>query len=413
MRYPSLSIAKRYLFSRKSTRAINVISMITSFAMAVGAGALVIVLSTFNGFEDLVKSLYKVFYTDLIVLPAEGKFFIAEEELLQQVQETEGIIAYSQVLEENVLAEYQGKQYIVTMKGVDVEYYQVVDQLGNHLYSGGLELYYNDIPATVMGAGIAYTLGVNLSMPNTYLTLYMPRNDKTALNDVVNAFRTEQIYAGGVFSVQQDFDNKYIIVPKDFAERLMNVYDQASSLEIKLDEKANPIKVQEILSKKLGESYIVKTRYEQNATLYKVMQTEKWVVFAILSFIVLIAAFNIISSLSLLVIEKKQDIATLRALGADQKVIRNIFLLEGLLISLLGAIIGLLIGTIVCVLQIYFGFVKMPGTSFMIQNYPIKMMWQDFVIIFIIIVLISVLMSWLPSHRAVRQMKSLIPGKMD
>lgn len=412
MRYPSLSIAKRYLFSRKSTRVINIISMITAFAMAVGAGALIIVMSTFNGFEDLVKSLYKVFYTDIVILPAEGKFFTADDDFLQKLDSTEGIISYSQVLEENVLAEYQGRQSIVTMKGVDDNYYNVVDNLDDYLFNGSLDLKYEDTPLAVLGSGIAYRLGVNLMLPNTFLTLYMPRSDKKALNDVANAFRSDQIYAQGIFAVQQDFDDKYILVPIDFAKSLMEMPGNISSIEIKIKQNIRPELIQKQLQNLLGDQYIIQTRYEQNATLYKVMKTEKWAVFAILSFIVLIAAFNIIGSLSMLVIEKKQDIATLRALGADKSTIQNIFLIEGLLISFLGAFTGLALGTIFCLLQIHIGIVKMPGSSFMVQYYPVKMLVKDFVLIAVIIIVISIIMAWLPARRAVQQITHLIPGKV-
>lgn len=412
MKYPALSIAKRYLFSRKSTRVINIISMVTAFAMAVGTAALVIVMSTFNGFEDLVKSLYQVFYTDLIILPAEGKFFQVDDDLLATLDESEEILNYAQVLEENVLAQFSDRQAIVTLKGVDENYYQVVDELEHYVYSGGLELEYNQVPAAVLGAGVAYILGVNTSMPNTYLTLHMPRSDRSALTDVANAFRSETIYAGGIFAVQQDFDNKYVISSMDFAQTLMNTYDQVSAIEMKLDAKSDALKVKSKLQELIGESYVVKTRYEQNETLYKVMKTEKWAVFAILSFIVLIAAFNIIGSLSMLVIEKKRDIMTLRALGADKALIRNIFLLEGLLTSLLGAFVGLSIGTIVCWVQIQFGVIKMPGASFMIDSYPVVMMWQDFLLIGAIIISISALMAWLPAHRSVQQLASLNPGSV-
>lgn len=386
--------------------------MITAFAMAVGAGALIIVMSTFNGFEDLVKSLYKVFYTDIVILPAEGKFFTADDDFLQKLDSTEGIISYSQVLEENVLAEYQGRQSIVTMKGVDDNYYNVVDNLDDYLFNGSLDLKYEDTPLAVLGSGIAYRLGVNLMLPNTFLTLYMPRSDKKALNDVANAFRSDQIYAQGIFAVQQDFDDKYILVPIDFAKSLMEMPGNISSIEIKIKQNIRPELIQKQLQNLLGDQYIIQTRYEQNATLYKVMKTEKWAVFAILSFIVLIAAFNIIGSLSMLVIEKKQDIATLRALGADKSTIQNIFLIEGLLISFLGAFTGLALGTIFCLLQIHIGIVKMPGSSFMVQYYPVKMLVKDFVLIAVIIIVISIIMAWLPARRAVQQITHLIPGKV-
>ena len=406
-----LFIAKRYLFSKKSTRAINIISLITAIAMAIGVTALIIVMSTFNGFEDLVKSLYKVFYTDLTIEAKEGKFF-APEEVVNILENTEGVVAYTEILRENTLIEYEGKQTIVEMKGVDDRYYNVVDELDSYMYSGGTELYYNETPAAVVGAGVAYKLGLNVMMPNTVLNLHMPRNDKSNFSDIVNAFRTLQIYAGGIFSVQQDFDNKYVIVPIDFARELMNEYNQVSAIEIKLSDKANQQKIKKVLESKIGDGLIVKTRFEQNATLYKVMKTEKWAVFAILSFIVLIAAFNIIGSLSMLVIEKKDDIAVLRALGAEKKTVRNIFLAEGILIAGLGALVGLVLGTGICLLQIKFGLIAIPGDTFMIKYYPVKLLWKDFVLIITVVISISSLMAWLPAHRSVRKLQTMIPGKL-
>lgn len=411
MKYPAFSIAKRYLFSRKSTRVVNVISMITAFAMAVGASALIIVMSTFNGFEDLVKSLYKVFYTDLVILPAEGKFFEVDEDILKSLDQTTEVLNYTLVIEENVLAQFADKQAIVTIKGVDDNYFNVVNDLQHYMYSGSMEFNYNQVPAAIIGAGIAYNLGVNTSMPNNYLTLHMPRSDRSAFNDLANAFRSDNIYAGGVFAVQQDFDNKYIITSIDFAQALMNLSGKVSAIELKTNDKVHPRKLKTDLQNLIGDQYTIKTRHEQNETLYKVMQTEKWAVFAILSFIVLIAAFNIIGSLSMLVIDKKQDIATLRSLGANKQLIRNIFLIEGLLISLLGAFSGLILGTFVCWIQIRFGLIKMPGASFMIDAYPVKIMWEDLALIITIIVSISLLMAWLPAHRAVQQSNSLSPNK--
>jgi len=411
MRYPAYSIAKRYLFSRKSTRVVNIISMITAFAMAIGTAALIIVMSVFNGFEDLVKSLYKVFYTDLVILPAEGKFFIPEEQTLQLLRETPGIAAYTEVLEENILAEFHGRQYIATMKGVDRNYYNVVTGLSKYIFDGSKDLYYDSIPVAVLGAGVAYALGINISLPNAMVSLYMPRNDKTALNDIANAFRNESIYPRGIFAVQQDFDNKYILVPIEFARNLMAEPVKVSAIEIRTSHPDKAKELQEKLTAGIGDQLIIKTRYEQNETLYKVMKTEKWAVFAILSFIVIIAAFNIVGSLSMLVIEKKQDIATLRALGADSALIQRIFLLEGMLMSLIGAITGLSIGAIICWLQIHIGIVPMPGSTFLVQYYPVQMQFTDFLLIGFICFGISALMAWLPARRAVKGLESVVPGR--
>ncbi|MCO5248706.1 MAG: FtsX-like permease family protein [Chitinophagales bacterium] len=408
-RFP-LFIAKRYLFSKKSTKAINIISLITALAMAIGVAALIIVMSTFNGFEDLVKSLYKVFYTDLVIETTEGKFF-APEEAIKALKNTDGVLAYTQVLKENALVEYEGKQTIVEMRGVDSDFYHVVDELDDYLYSGGTELYYNETPAAVVGTGVAYKLGINVMMPNTVLNFHIPRNDKSNFSDIANAFRTQQIYAGGVFSVQQDFDNQYVLVPIDFARDLLNNYSQVSEIEIKLSQNANTERVKKDLQGKLGHNLIVKTRFEQNATLYKVMKTEKWAVFSILSFIVLIAAFNIVGSLSMLVIEKKDDIAVMRAMGAERNTIRNIFLSEGILIAGLGSLLGLILGTGICLLQMKLGWVQIPGDTFIVKAYPVKLKWEDFTMIITVVLCISSLMAWLPAHRSVKKLRTMIPGK--
>lgn len=264
----------------------------------------------------------------------------------------------------------------------------------------------------VAGAGVAYSLGISLAMPNAYIHLYMPKSDKTALGDVANAFRQDGILLGGIFAVQQDFDSKYILTPLSFARQLMDAEEKISAWEIRLNNPAKADAAAESLQKALGLEYVVKTRFEQNETLYKVMRTEKWAVFTILSFIILIAAFNIIGSLSMLVIEKRSDIATLRALGADKSMIRRIFLLEGMLMSLLGAFTGLAVGGIICYIQQEVGIVPMPGTTFLIQYYPVTLLWTDFLLVGSVTVGISALMAWLPAHRAVQGLEQAVPGRM-
>jgi lipoprotein-releasing system permease protein len=411
MRYPALSIAARYLFSPKSTRVVNLISGITALAMAVGTAALIIVMSVFNGFESLIKSLYQVFYTDLVIVPTEGKFFSPDADLETLLRTTPGIVAYTSVLEENVLTEYNGRQYIATLKGVDDRYYDVVDELEDYIVDGSSKLEFEGTPLTLMGAGVAYTLGISPSAPNNYLTLYMPRGDKTSISDVANAFRIESILPGGIFMVQQDFDSKFLITPIAFARQLMAEPEKISAIEIKLKNARQAEDIQAQLQQKIPASLKVKTRYQQNETLYRVMRTEKWVVFAILSFIVLIAAFNVVGSLSMLVIEKRRDIATLKALGADTSQIRRIFLLEGVLMSLLGAGTGLLFGLLVCVVQIYFGVVTMPGSTFLVQYYPVELRLEDFLLVGVITFFISGLMAWLPAHRAVQGIDAAVPGR--
>lgn len=379
--------------------------------MAVGTAALIIVMSVFNGFESLIKSLYKVFYTDLVIVPAEGKFFLPDEDLDELLRNTPDIVAYTSVLEENVLTEYNGRQYIATLKGVDNRYYDVVNELGDYIVDGSSNLDFEGTPLALMGAGVAYTLGISPSAPSNYLTLYMPRGDKTSITDVANAFRIESILPGGIFMVQQDFDSKFLITPISFARQLMAEPDKISAIEIRLRNARQAEDIQMELQQRIPASLKVKTRYQQNETLYRVMRTEKWVVFAILSFIVLIAAFNVVGSLSMLVIEKRRDIATLKALGADTSQIRRIFLLEGMLMSLLGAGTGLLVGLVVCVIQIYFGVVTMPGSTFLVQYYPVELRMEDFVLVGVITFFISGLMAWLPAHRAVQGIEAAVPGR--
>jgi lipoprotein-releasing system permease protein len=411
MRYPALSIAARYLFSPKSTRVVNLISAITALAMAVGTAALIMVMSVFNGFESLIKSLYQVFYTDLVIVPATGKFFHPSDDIMALIENTPGIVAYSAVLEENVLTEYNGRQYIATLKGVDELYYDVVNELDEYIVDGGKQLTYEGVPLALMGAGIAYTLGISPSAPNNYLTLYMPRSDKTSLTDVANAFRSESILPGGIFMVQQDFDSKFLITSLPFARQLMAEPDKLSAIEIRLEKPQQAESIRALLQEKIPSLLQVKTRFEQNETLYRVMRTEKWVVFAILSFIVLIAAFNVIGSLSMLVIEKRRDIATLRALGATVAQIRRVFLLEGMLMALLGAGSGLLIGLLVLLAQIHFGLITMPGSTFLVQYYPVELRPEDFLLVGGISIFISALMAWFPAHRAVQGIESAVPGR--
>lgn len=395
----ALSIARRYLFSKKSTRAINIISLITATAMAVGTAALIIVMSVFNGFEDLIKSLYKVFYPDVLILPAEGKFFSPDENLENILKNTPGIVSYSAVLQENVLAEHNGQQYIATVKGVDSNYLKVASDLKDYLYQGALDFGDREVAYAVMGIGVAYALGINVNQPTVPLTLYMPRKDKKSLSDVANAFRRKDVIPGATFAVQQDFDAQLILLPLDAVFELMGDEKSISAIEIKT-QKGQEDKVRDAIAQSLAQSFTVKNRYQQNETLYKVMQTEKWVVFALLSFIMLIAAFNIIGSLSMLVLEKQKDISTLMALGASKSLIQKIFVLEGMMMSLLGAGTGMLISLIVCMVQQYIGVIKMPGESFVIQYYPVKVMWQDFLLIFLIVFVISAAMSWIPAKRA-------------
>jgi lipoprotein-releasing system permease protein len=398
MRLP-LFIARRYLFARKSLKAINYIAMITSIAMGVGTCALIIVLSVFNGFEGLVKDLYKLFYIDAVVVASKGKYFPLDK-LKFEAYKNKGIISdYHYSLEENALLVYDDKQYIATIKGVDTGYIASNKELKKYVYTGQLSLGDGFQPYCVMGAGVASALGVNVYDPILPLEIYMPKRNKSSMAQPENAFNKSYIRPVGVFAVQQEFDAKWVIVPYAFAENLLEGYGLVSKVDISLEE--DNLKV---LKNSLGDDFKVLTRYEQNATLYKIMKTEKWVVFALLLFIVLIASFNIIGTLSMMLLEKKKDMFILNSMGAKHSFLLKTFLSEGILLSLLGGCSGLILGVMLCLIQHQWGIIPMPGNTFVIDSYPIEIHFMDVVYVFASLVLISILMSYFPAKKAIKNL---------
>ncbi|MBK6340917.1 MAG: ABC transporter permease [Bacteroidetes bacterium] len=403
MNFP-LEVAKRYLRSKKSTHAINYISRVTGLAMFFGTAALVIILSVFNGFESLVISLYNVFYPDISIEASFGKTFSISDEKFNKIKSTDGVYAVSKTITENAIVSYAEKQEIATLKGVDANYYKVNKTFKDCIGVGESTL--TDKKGSsfaIVGAGIAINLGIDVNAYLNNLTVYMPRRNTAYLNAFQNSFNRASIFPIGIFSFQQEFDNKYIVVPIEFMENLLGSTTQISNIEIAIKDGYKSKQVMADIEKILGKGFILKPRLEQNKTLYKIMRTEKWVVFALLTFVILINAFNIIGALSMLVIEKKQDISTLISLGATPKTILFIFLFEGSLLSVGGAFIGMLFAIIICVLQKVFGIIPMPGESFLIKSFPVEMRMMDFVSVFFIIVVISLVASYIPAKKAAKQ----------
>ncbi|HQO30971.1 MAG TPA: FtsX-like permease family protein [Chitinophagales bacterium] len=395
-----LRIAKRYLFSKKSTNAINIISMVSGLAMLFGTAALVLVLSVFNGLEDLVKSLYAVFYPDVAVQPASGKTFEITQELRQQLAAIDYIEAYSFTLTENALLEYADRQHISTVKGVDASYFKVVQKFDTFMVEGAKILEQDSISYCLMGVGVAQKLGFNVAQAFRPLEIYMPKKTSSSYASMENAFNKSYITAAGSFAVSDEFDSKYVFVPLTFFQALTGNERRASQLEIRL---RNPLRTEEAiqaLKAALGNQFLVKSRFEQNEVLYKILKSEKWVTFAILVFIMIIASFNIIGALSMLILEKKKDVATLAALGLPRHKVVRLFLLEGILISAVGSVIGMLLALILCVLQQQVGLVPMPGASFLVQYYPVKMQWTDFAAVAAVVMLISIVAAYLPARKA-------------
>jgi len=389
-------IAKRYLFAKKSHNIINIISAISVGGITIGTAALIIVLSVFNGFENLVVSMFNSFNPDLKVVAVAGKTFNEDDVSLKNISSINGISKLTKVIEENALVKYLDKQYICTIKAVSNDFKQT-SQIDSMMVYGDALLERGDQNYAVVGQGVSYNLGLSLGDYENPLTVYVPRRFKGSSINPVEAFNSMLIQPSGIFSVQQEYDQKYMIVPLRFARELLEYDKQLSALEIKVNKTADPVRVQKQLQALLGDKFSVKNRYQQEELLFKIMKSEKLAVFMILSFILLIATFNVIGSLSMLIIDKRKDISVLKSLGASNQTIRNIFFTEGMMITFLGAILGLVIGGIVCWLQQTFGFISInSGETFVMEAYPVKILFLDFVYVLLVVGLIGFFAAWYP-----------------
>lgn len=398
----ALRIAFRYLFSKKSTNVINVISWVSMLGMAVGAMALIVVLSVFNGFEGLVLSLYNSFYPDIEVRAAQGKTFEHDHALAEKILQLKGITALSKTLEENAYIEYGNEAQLATVKGVD-ENYNAVTAVKNYVRQGKFILKDKGISYAVLGANLSYPMSVNIERGYEPLRITVPRKGVQSALLPEDAFTTMQAMPSGIFSIQQEFDSKYVFVSLEFAQELLGDEKGISAYEIRLDEGADLEKAKAKIAALAGNRYTVKTRFEQKAEMYRVMKIERWATTAILAFIILIISFNIIGSLTMLVIEKSKDISILKAMGAEATLIQRVYLLNGLLASLLGAAVGLLLGYALCLLQLKYHFLKLGGggeNSFVINYYPVKLKWIDPLVTVAIITIVTFFAAYFPSKRA-------------
>jgi lipoprotein-releasing system permease protein len=400
----NLLFAWRYFKSKKSTNAINLIAWISVVAIGVGAAALILVLSVFNGFEGLVKGLYADFYADVRIAPAEGKFISINTAQWQSIQSTKGLQAMSGVVEEKAVLTNGDCSSIVYIRGVDSTY-TAVSKLNTHIRRGKFALGTAEQPSLVVGVGIENAACLDVERPAGPVTLYMPNRQSSnfASGDALNAYNATAL---GTFMVQQDFDNKYAFSNIDFMRFMLGLNaDQYSAIDIRAG--ANADQVKKDLQAKLGKSFLVQTRYEQNQSLYTVMQIEKWVIYGILSLILVVAAFNMIGALTMLVLEKQKDISVLQAMGASQQRIQWIFISEGLLLAGLGGGAGMLLAALVCWIQIKFELIKLGGNTFVIDYYPVKMLATDFALVGVTVFLIALIAAYLPSRKASLQAFSL------
>lgn len=385
----SFYIAKRYLLGKKSQNAINIISGISILGITTGTMALVIVLSVFNGFDSVVKTLFNTFDPELEISATEGKTFVPDPHTSQSILDLPGVAAMSEVLEENVLLLYNDRQHIATIKGVD-EAYQDVTGLDTMVFEGTMKLKDQNREYAVVGQGVAYMLGVGLSFIDPLWVYTIDRKAKINMSNPEESIRRDFLYPSGIFIVESDIDSRYVFTDLDFVRELLSYPKEVSFLELRLNPEFPPDQVQEEIAELLGDGFQVKNREQQNELFYRVMRSEKWAIFLILTFILIIASFNIIGSLSMLIIDKKKDILTLRNMGASNSLIEKIFLVEGWLISAIGSISGLLLGTTISWIQQRFGLIKLTGSgSFIIDSYPVHIEAVDILLIWITVLLIG------------------------
>ncbi len=398
----SMRVALRYLFAKKSRNVINIITGIAIFGISVGAAALVLVLSVFNGFEDLITSMYSNFDPQVKISPARGKTFEADSTLLQKIKEVEGVDVVSQTLEEVAFFEFDANQEFGILKGVD-ENYASVTQIDTIIAEGVYELKRGNTEQAVLGFGMAVKLQIAIPSQRGLgvnpMTVYMPKRRQTSLFE--EKFRKRFIYPVASFSVQQEYDSQYVITSLSLARSLMGYDNEVSALELKLKDQADPSSVMGQLKGLLGADFLVKNRYQQQESFLKLMNMEKWLSFAIVSLMMVLVAFNIIGALWMVVLEKKKDIAILKSMGALDSSIRNIFLNEGFLLSVLGIVSGFLLALLLYGAQKSFGLIKMPG-SFVVSAYPISLRISDFLVVAITVMAIGVLAALLPAKRAQR-----------
>lgn len=391
-----LYIAIKYFFSKKKIGYVHLLSIITQVGIAIGTAALVLVLSVFNGFENLVLDMYNVFDPHIKITSAEGKNF-QNKKIIDLLLLEEEINVFSSVLEEKVLVEYNKKQYLATIKGVDTNYNKLTN-FDSILVNGDYIDNFQKTNVAVVGRGVAYYLSMNIGSFFENMTIYLPNRNSKNMLKIENAFVSSSISPVGIFGVQQEIDSKYIITPISFVQNLIQKQQYVSAIEINLKEKSKMLDFQKMLSKKLGEKYLIKNQYQQQDFLFKILNTERLVVLLILIFIMIISAFNIISSLAVLIIDKKKDIDQLNNLGLDKQSIRKVFTYKSMLGVLSGSFFGLLFGFSLAYLQQEFGFVKMGEGSFVIDAYPVKILLKDLIFIQIIVLLIGFVASLLTSR---------------
>lgn len=394
----STRLASRYVFGKKSTNVINIITAIAVFGIAIGTAALILVLSVFNGFEDLISGLFHKFNADLKVLPVSGKTFSEDTLLIRKIRQTNGVLYLSRTLEELALLDYNNSQTFANIKGVDEEFEQV-SEIKNAIIEGNYNIEQDSFPYIFPGAGVAQRLAINIDDFLARVNVYVP---KKANNSPMDApFTVKSMIPAGIFAIQQDFDQEYALVNLKNAREIFNYSKELSAIEIKLDSNVNEQQVQREISQIAGDQFVVKNRFQQDEAFLKLMNLEKWMSYAIVCLTLLLVAFNMVGALWIIVLDKRRDIALLKAMGLNERKTFQIFLRCGILLSALGMILGFIIALVLYYLQDNYGLVKIPE-GFVVNKYPVAIRWNDFIVVGLTVVLIG-LISSIPAANKARQ----------
>ena len=396
----AFKFAKRYLISKKSHNAINIITLVSFCGVAVITTALICALSVFNGFQSLISQLFSAFDPEIKIELVKGKSFDVTDPLVQDIKTWPEIEVFSEVLEENALAKYKDRQLPVMMKGVSSNF-ESLASIDSIIIHGNFLLNDSVVDYATLGVGVASQLGVNAGFI-TPVAIYMPRREgKVNITNMKGAFREGRLFVSSVFSVNQaKYDDMLAVAPIEFVRQLYGDENAVSSIELRLKDKSDLSKVQRRIKEHLGDGYSVKNRLEQQSETLRIMKIEKWITFLILVFILMIATFNVIGSLSMIIIDKKDDIATLRNMGADNALIRQIFFIEGWLISGIGAVIGIIVGAGLCWLQETFGMLKLGtgGGTFIVDAYPVELILTDCIWVVVAVLLLGLFASIYPAR---------------
>jgi lipoprotein-releasing system permease protein len=385
--------------------AINIISGITIMGVLIGSMALIIVLSVFNGFEKVILSLYSNFSPEIKIEPRQGKTFDPNTVYFNSLHKDAQVFSYTEVLFEKALIKNGDKTFIANMEGVSDEFLRN-KKLDSTIQNGSFTLKSNGRPYAVIGQIIQSSLSININDALASLQVFSPRRNAPESINPLDEFEVRTIYPSGVFSIQQDFDN-IMVVPIEFAREMLEQPTNVSSIDINYKSGTDVLAVQQNIIDKIGKDFTVKNRIQQNTELYKTLNYERWAIFMILTFVLIIAAFNIIGSLTMLVIDKRKDIAVLTSLGANKQTIQRIFFFEGMMISLVGCVVGVLLGLVFCILQQRYGLIGMGGKTMVIDAYPVELRITDFVLVFFTVGIISVIASGISARLSIKGLNDI------